>query len=420
MRKIRAHRMQYGIGQGGFHTQSIHWHPHAESKERSFDFVFDCGAKKANQHRLNWAIKNYRPKQTLAKPHTPRVVDALFISHFHDDHLSGIKELCAANKVERIFAPFLADDEILSIVAESSYSLPGTSLDDIENFLQQIHHLKTRTALFSVPTIYLTPDGDQVLDPAPDFGSDEINWVAGAIRISPTNAHNNSAWEIRSWCYRDGDKTLTEDIAERIKSLPNCPACLYSSAKCSAGDAIWLQNNLSNIQSIYAEALLGAALTDSATAPRHQNQTSLCVYSGPTPDNHLGCSSRSLGEYEYCTFSRIFCYDEKERIGWLGSGDAEFGKPNVWDDFCLKPNFLSRLRLTGTIQIPHHGSSNNNYRRELVEYGRPIAVISCSTDNSHNHPGQAILNDLLEAGARPIVVTEHTHPGFHEYVELNI
>ena len=81
-----------GVGQGLFYSASI-----CDSHGRVFNFVYDCGTfYDKDKKLLNKKICNCFSGDTI---------DALFISHFHKDHISGIPELIKRYKIKYVFLP---------------------------------------------------------------------------------------------------------------------------------------------------------------------------------------------------------------------------------------------------------------------------------------------------------------------------
>lgn len=74
-------RIIHPIGQGAFYTERIC------SKDQIYNVVYDCGS----------GINKNAPKrliQEIASVFTSNdVVDILFVSHFDNDHINGIREL---------------------------------------------------------------------------------------------------------------------------------------------------------------------------------------------------------------------------------------------------------------------------------------------------------------------------------------
>lgn len=82
------------VGQGLFYSGDV----------GGFNFVYDCGTE-SKMCFLSREIQNYK------RP-VPRL-DMLVISHFHDDHISGLKELTDRLHPRRILIPYISVDEML-------------------------------------------------------------------------------------------------------------------------------------------------------------------------------------------------------------------------------------------------------------------------------------------------------------------
>lgn len=81
----------HGVGQGLFYSGEIE----LESRKK-FSFVYDCGTKRnIDKHFLKEAINTIHSH-----------IDYLIISHFHVDHINGIRELLKGRTVGKIFLPY--------------------------------------------------------------------------------------------------------------------------------------------------------------------------------------------------------------------------------------------------------------------------------------------------------------------------
>ncbi len=67
-------RTIHSVGQGAFYSETF-----SVRREKLFTAVYDCGRN-----------KNVSAAAKIEKLHK---VDLIFISHFHDDHINGIKEI---------------------------------------------------------------------------------------------------------------------------------------------------------------------------------------------------------------------------------------------------------------------------------------------------------------------------------------
>ena len=81
------------VGQGLFYSGCLN---HGE-----YTFVYDCGVKPKNSYLKN-EINQF------AKYH--KTVDFVLLSHLHEDHFSGIIDLCLQCHVKKLYLPYLGHD----------------------------------------------------------------------------------------------------------------------------------------------------------------------------------------------------------------------------------------------------------------------------------------------------------------------
>jgi hypothetical protein len=100
------------VGQGGF-TSCIF----QENSDVIFSFIYDCGSITSGNY-LYQQIE-YAQKE-LKLSNSKRIIDLLVISHFDDDHISGIQELLLGVHCKVLVIPFLTIAERLTIFARNS------------------------------------------------------------------------------------------------------------------------------------------------------------------------------------------------------------------------------------------------------------------------------------------------------------
>ena len=110
---MRVTRIQYPIGQGCFHAGSIHARVAADHDVHEYHYVYDCGSD--DREDLGEAIDNY-------KTQTSRV-DALFVSHLDNDHISGLDRLLSAVKVHTVYVPYV--NEVVLVLELIQAELDG-------------------------------------------------------------------------------------------------------------------------------------------------------------------------------------------------------------------------------------------------------------------------------------------------------
>lgn len=457
-------RVQYGVGQGAFHTQSITIDEHCiwrcdlhypESGVR-FDFVYDCGTKgsKVGKAIAN-SIKHYKPKGTIDGQTTTKIVDAVFISHFHDDHINGIDQLCKAKQVVRIFAPFHTQEDVLAVILRSSSAnIKGAHAT---LFLTELRNLYRRERLFGRPTIYVTPpDMRNEFDPPesltnpelPRFPegvrvSDSVNSKAcftddDAIEFGPANC-DWQIWEIKTWHFRQHDPAPSAEWQDAIAELGTIFGTIFSNT--AAIDAAAAEDLLKKAAMIRQKMCVALQIEEVEHAGNH-NLVSMCVYSGPADCNRPWATSTIISrmngpnsgnilagthldftlhspKFGYLRGESHFADQVSNRTGWLGTGDALLGNPTVWQDFENRLEWQDRSENVATVQVPHHGSAGDYYNSDLFDNSEILAVISAGAYSSYGHPAVAVLSDILQRGNPVVHIHEFVRPGLIEIVKVD-
>lgn len=112
MSYMRMYRVIHPVGQGAFYTE------HFKDKDHNdiAMIVYDCGTtKKVEKERL---------KEEINRLPEGKDVDILFISHFDNDHVCGIKELMKGRKIKRVVIPQITGFEWLYIFEDACISKP--------------------------------------------------------------------------------------------------------------------------------------------------------------------------------------------------------------------------------------------------------------------------------------------------------
>lgn len=84
------------VGQGAFYTECF------EGDERKINIVYDCGSEKSTKFLFE-IIKSVFKKD--------EEIDAIFISHLHQDHIKGIPDLLEYCKVKKIYFPLITEED---------------------------------------------------------------------------------------------------------------------------------------------------------------------------------------------------------------------------------------------------------------------------------------------------------------------
>lgn len=424
MTKIIVNRHQYGVGQGGFHFQKISLSG-KDSGKRSFCFVYDCGG----EDTLHWCI------QHVKKSAKKFILDAVYISHFEQDHVNGLTELCSTADVKRIFVPYIDEKIAIHLIAKQVSS--GVAITP--NYISDLSAVARGEPIHGVPVTRITPGGLEA-PPLPNQGNfnnsdieiDEIEKdipTEGKINnnksIKLKISQNLPFWELVHWCYAPYDNLSTKLLEELRGQFPNFdndiyPAFSNNTPAIEANKiAEWIEINRGKIKKCYDLAIrkINKTYGRYRKIPDDHNVVSLCLYSGPIPRK---CQLQNYDSFPknlqyYCC---VPCY----RYGgaWLGTGDAMLKRIDVWRKF--KGFFDDRLDACSTVVIPHHGANSqqsNNYQSELI---RPLrnCVISAGATYKFYHPHISVVQDILSHNGILHLVSENNPLGFVEHLEFEI
>lgn len=274
---------QYKSDGSNFHVGWIH------GTGKPFVWVYDCGDKKAAEQF-----------------DTP--IDVIFVSHFHKDHIAGIKTLKdkACNDKTKIVIPYMTEFEFLT-----QYESATSVQSDYTDFLQEV-----------AIELYVNRGSERFIVVRHNDEDDLFRTILGECP---------HFWILKTHYYQsneDNEQTnLVEEILTKlnIKTIPEI------------FDKIKTNEELKKLKQVYEECteqyFKNISLKDDKNC---ENRTSLSLYAGPTKDCHL-----SFG-----------------RAGWLHTGDSCLKNDKIYSQFYT--TFKDYEKFIGTVVLPHHGSENNN------------------------------------------------------------
>lgn len=418
-------RTQRPVGQGGFHSAALKF----EGKQ-PFRYVYDCGAVRGEIDR---EVDGY-----ILELKQNKNIDAVFISHFHEDHINGLSRLLDTKKgarAERLFIPLLDSIERLIAIAPSMESGQSSSLAE----LYFVSGGQALGSLLNVGRIYeVRPAIDQAGSPgAAQDGSPSVegdfNPETG-LEVSLTNldglpASSNELDDThamfigapngrRLWEFRWHVNRLVKSQRERfLSSLRRSSVVL----RYAAGRPIdeWLSDPAARRDLMTSEDLKREVVAAYSTIRKNLNLINLSLYSGP-----LGTwDVESWSPRRLSRFDERFTGDFFERlplpspVGWLGTGDAKLSTSNKCRE--LSDHFGDRLRTLATFMVPHHGSTLDMSSDLLGFVRSDYAVIPFGTGNTYGHPGRATVVALVHKGIVPIFVAERASTIWEERFRLS-
>ena len=345
-----------------------------------YNMLYDCGSTTA-MDCLERSLKEHLKIGST--------IDAVFISHFDEDHVNGLPFLFENYDVKNLYIPLLTQKEIdclrlgcacgalfsgysafFNSFLENYENIPAfinkdvnvhyiagpENKDDYENNEEEIRNLK----------------GERVCS------GDEIT----LYRIS--GCGDVAMWD---WVYVPFNYRETSKYKKMIVELEN-----EFGSKIDLKDALYMVDNdpsvIPRYKSVYERI------------PGDINSNSMVLFSGPKD------KKRTLEE---CFFPASIDIDMFIRTrapigpGCLYMGDYDANGKDKWKK--LKEAYSEYWSRIGCIQIPHHGSKNN-YNKELANDPRKVYVISAGEHNPYGHPDDSVIKDLYIKRSSFHVVTE--------------
>ena len=304
----------FPVGQGGLFLGLIKYRE-SNLRTKTFAYIYDCG--NIQQPYLKKSINNLINILKNTNEISPLTHIYIFISHVHNDHISGLKllkqklEKCKFNQLSArvLVMPYMdAVEKNLIIGLDILYKRYTGILTDPESYFG---------GYFDI--IYLTDEQDNSRDIAHEKQDRSSEYFQGYLIPQTTinslgiKVFNHSEiftfntlaglWGLKAFYKRFN---ISNKLKEEIKEMG------YNSI-----DSI----NFDNINN-----RLKTELKDKL------NLSSLCLYSG--------------------------LLDDRKICGWMHTGDFNFKNQKALENFYK--HYVSVLDKVQVLQIPHHGSEKNS------------------------------------------------------------
>lgn len=393
-------RIFHSVGQGGFYTETFD-----DSTNKSM-VVFDCGGKSSKL--MKDYINSFLPTRSKA------TIEAVFISHLHDDHINGLQHLIDRANVKKIFLPQFNPNQLFEIIFyNAARGAKGSNSNQL--VLSFIESNKSNHSLNEVSII-------QIAEVTGDNNYQNVTHNIQHGVSSQTIASGTPMALSNGWVYIPFnpkskapyfDGITDQTIKETLQSLYNNNTNLYEQAEALAQ---FVEScGVEQCKELYKKMFGGI-----------HNGQSMTLFSGlrnPNP-NMVICSCPFPPTCHHYLYSHWrdwfaeFAKDNKDCIptNFLYTGDYEAS-----DKLKMKEliNFYEEMKVWSTIygvQIPHHGS-RKNYAKELYNK-RCYAIASAGTSNKFHHPNIDTLINIFHQGCKPFVVTEDKSTIIMQYFRI--
>ena len=358
------------VGQGGFYCEFFE----DDTTHETIKIIYDCGSMP----------QRYVEREIGKIFQENEYIDAVFISHLHDDHINGLQKLIKNYNVKNIFLPLLSNEEKNIIKIKYSLENKTTSFefDFFKNPQKALNNICKNG--FKVPKLYFVSDskndfnhekkedlkiiksGENVASIIGGIQNIELFW-----RFKPFNIEQENYTKILTNALRK--------VGLELKDLDNYDI------------------------NTFCEMDFQKKLKRAFSELRGHNKNSMTLFSGPSDNNNLSdyrelMNERNLSRYFINEPQEIFipknlgCLYTGDYDAKLYSRDLRLAYADVWDDIEY-------------FQVPHHGSKKN-IDESFVKNGARY-IISAGNTNKYKHPNPEVINMIRESGGFVNVVTEN-------------
>lgn len=320
-------RTIHPVGQGAFYSETFK----DENNTPLSAVVYDCGGK------LECVKKEIQ--------YIP-IVNYLFISHFHADHINCVIELLSNSTVQNVVFPRITPARFLvDFVRNSMRDTIGDSRDFMLKILPIMKSGQSGRLSDGSSTIYI-----------PETGSDRFPFLK-----------EKPIWEYISFC-EETDDSQERRLLEKLKTVLKLPDNYFEEYQTDD-----FYNQVPNL------------LKDNNTLEKVKD-----AYSKVFTNGHNSYSMPVLSQRIKLTTP------EDDPFDCLYTGDCE---GTTW-----LINLVTKNN-PAFIQVPHHGSIHNH--NIDIYTNAPTAFISVGERNQYRHPGLVTYLDLVEKCKEVWIITEN-------------
>lgn len=362
-------RTFHSIGHGGFCTEEF----------GDFTMVYDCGGRNLN-------VINYEIEHSFKKN---QIIDALFISHFHRDHINGLEYLLKNYTVKRVFIPFLHDNQKIQVIVENAINIRSDSFTNnlILNPVSTIQE-NSKNGINTYVIYINSGEGD-----GNNLNKENLNIESINSNISNLDSGTpitiSSSTLTYNWIFIPFNfeyNIWADKIAQALNTIDVNKDNIVQKLQTKRSQIIEVYRNIHNGENNF-------------------NSNSLTLYSGMINNslNILRLNNLLFYPFNHYSHGHVGClylgdYNSKDNRSWLQLHTAY---SVYWD-------YLS------TIQIPHHGSANN-YNEKLNSRSNIFSVMNVNRHS--NHPHASTMKYILLNSGYPVIVTEDSCTRYIEQIE---
>lgn len=361
IRPYKVFRSFWPVGQGAFYSELFTVKIDGK-KGYSTDalVVYDCGSNDKDELVDNCISKLEKRAQER------KIIDALFISHFHSDHISRISHLIQDWDVRLIILPVISPAVLIDAYLQN-YVRYGQQSPDPQT-IQLLQKLLSEQKIGDAKIVHVSPASD---DDAPGSSDKLQNTIDALLRDENTIIRSGYSISIGLWEYIPCNYP-TNKASNLVDALKTRYPDLYDA---------FLQNDWGGIRFQLSHIPFDEIVALYDDQYSNPNEESMTVLSHPLVKTDPQKKAT-------CLYTGDSPFRTKKRLNFI----KDFYKP-YWKDI-------------GTIQVSHHGCEIDN-PEDL--YDHSVTGVMCyGTNNSYGHPGMGTFINIAIPKGNARIVTENT------------
>lgn len=330
---MELQRTFHAVGQGAFYSECFQ----DKNGKDILNVVYDCGTSSSNNYLFR-AIDDFAKERNS--------IDLVFVSHFHGDHVNGINRLLGQCKAKKIVIPLM---QLATFIKQYIFNIidSGTVANAANEFIAN-YYLGEDERIVKIPHFeYEGGDADE-----------RIPYSYIAYYQSKVTQKLGDFWEYIPFNIKDNRAN------DFLNSFMKDYSDLYAAFANMDRDSIDAVNayfsvyeNVEKMEAYYKRFF------------HNLNESSMTVVSKPI-DN-------------LCQNEAICLY----------TGDFPFRVPLFYKQ--LKGYYNVQWNEIGTIQVSHHGASNDNPR--LLFDRKREYVVCYGIGNRYGHPGVKTIESIIDS-----------------------
>jgi len=367
----------HNVGQGLFYSGTI------MKNTRKFNFIYDCGSEKEENLKK---IISYEYLKNLDNE-----LNMLVISHFHKDHISGLKFLLEKKKLKYIFLPYFTEIYRLYILAKNlSFAIKNDwylkfLINPTEFFLE--YRISKSDIYYIHSSNHDGEEDERLIEPNEDFiFMDNLEIMNNSFNLEGQHRTDKGHIQYGYWMFKFFNLKINE------KKLKVFKQCIEEKNINLIDLNLSDEKNINFLKDCYKKV------------KNNLNDTSLVMLHKPLVNNIIinGVCDMSLLKYKLfflgCDFygSKCINYGKSyKNLAQLLTGDINLKNTNNYIEF--KNYYKKYLKEIILFQVPHHGAKGNWNENILKDLPKCFYyVVSAGRNSRYNHPSFKIFLDVIE------------------------